>query len=165
MYSSSRELPHHYSRVIVSWHSLTSQDSIPFLYSPTRERMAHKHNRRRVRHRTRRNRYEQNLPTLYESSSYDSLSSFSEPRVAVDTRVLSRPSSTSWNLSDASILRDWLDMSKSNWSRGPSTSSLPLQVYNEEVKAMRTFGGELGDDIGLCGKMQEMFDSMEWMHT
>lgn len=28
---------------------------------------------------------------------------------------------------------------------------------------MQTFGGELGEDYSLVGKMQDMFDSMEWV--
>lgn len=34
-----------------------------------------------------------------------------------------------------------------------------------EKGKMLKFGGEPGDDLALCDKMQEMFDMMDWIDT
>lgn len=130
--------------------------------------MAHKHNRRRIRHRSRRNKHEQSLPTLYETcydSLYDSPPSLSEPRIGWEARCQSRRTSGSSDFSDASVLRHWLDTSVVVVGGGQSSSpiSRPYGISYAEAQALQTFGGEPGDDFGLCGKMQEMFDSMDWM--
>lgn len=133
--------------------------------------MAHKHNRRRIRHRTRRNRYESNLPTLHESS-YDSLSSIcDEPSFDLEREPLPPMISISHGFFDGITLqKSWLNTFALDRSCGCSAPPLlyPYTVSKEEVRAIRTFGGEPGegpDEVGLCGKMQEMFDSMEWMDT
>lgn len=79
--------------------------------------------------------------------------------------------SLSHGFSDGTILQTmWLDTVASDptYGRNPSPTLYPYTVSKEEVRNMRTFGGELGegpDEVGLCGKMQEMFDSMEWVNT
>lgn len=79
--------------------------------------------------------------------------------------------SLSHAFSDAAVLqRRWPDTSAPNhtYNRSDRLVTHSYIVTKEEVRNMRTFGGELGegpDEVGLCGKMQEMFDSMEWMNT
>lgn len=73
--------------------------------------------------------------------------------------------------SNATILqRTWPDTFALDRTYGRDKSPVvyPYGISKEEVRNIRTFGGELGegpDEVGLCGKMQEMFDSMEWVNT
>lgn len=34
-----------------------------------------------------------------------------------------------------------------------------------EAEQIKLFGGEPGDDVGLCYKMMEVFDKMKWIDT
>lgn len=78
--------------------------------------------------------------------------------------------SISHGLDGITLQNPWLNTFALDRICGREVSSLsyPYTVSKEEVRAIRTFGGEPGegpDEVGLCGKMQEMFDSMEWMDT
>lgn len=128
--------------------------------------MAHKHNRRRVRHRTRRNKYDQSLPTVYETSSYDSLCAFSEPHLLCEVNGLSRQSTPSLDYSDNATLQNWTDARTSDYQNSSSDEHL-YRVNTQEARALRTFGGEPGEDYDLVENMQKMFDStyMEWTNT
>lgn len=56
------------------------------------------------------------------------------------------------------ILQTWLAQQHAN-----HYSNHSVQHALKETHAMRTFGGEPGEDDVLIGKMQEMFDSMDWV--
>lgn len=119
--------------------------------------MAHKHNRRRIRHRSRRNHFDSNLPTVYETSAYGSMSSLSESDQAFGV-TMSQP----LMISDGAILRTWLAQQQAYPYR-PQYHTGKSQLCTEEARALHTFGGEPGEDCTLIGKMQEMFDSMDWV--
>lgn len=118
--------------------------------------MAHKHNRRRVRHRARRSQYEQSLPTVYEAVAYHSLSSLAEPQILDDCDQSSRSSTASPPTREHVVKyqKPWID---------------PVAICDSyssalERLAIRKFGGEPGEnEFGLIDKMQEMFDSMNWV--
>lgn len=65
-------------------------------------------------------------------------------------------------VSDGVILRTWLAQQQVDYYR-PASYTGPSQLQKDELQAMRTFGGEPGEDCTLIGKMQEMFDSMDWV--
>jgi len=68
--------------------------------------------------------------------------------------------------SDATILQHWLNNATSaNYSPSSTPKSHLYPVATGERRTVQIFGGEPGDDTGLCGKMQEMFDSMDWVDT
>ena len=126
--------------------------------------MAHKHNRRRVRHRSRRNRYEQNLPTLYESNGYESLSSLSDSDLSIPATPFESLPALSPKLDlDGAILRRWL-MQNSGEDRS-SSHNKHSRTYLSETHMLETFGGEPGEDLSLVPQMQDMFDSMDWVNT
>lgn len=119
--------------------------------------MAHKHNRRRIRHRSRRNHFDGNLPTVYETGAYGSMSSLSESEQAFGV-TMSQP----LIVSDTAILQTWLARQYA-YSCRPQYCTSSSKVHTDEAHAMRKFGGEPGEDGALIGKMQEMFDSMDWV--
>lgn len=47
-------------------------------------------------------------------------------------------------------------------TRSPGSVRRP---YNVEAERIKMFGGEPGDDIGLCYKMMELFEGMNWIDT
>lgn len=114
--------------------------------------MAHKHNRRRIRHRNRKY-YDNNLPTVYEMGVYGSVSSLSESHLASGI-TMSQPTLAP----DGVRLQSWLVQQCASPYNDRSAQSDMQERY-----AMRTFGGEPGEDDVLIGKMQEMFDSMGWV--
>lgn len=119
--------------------------------------MAHKHNRRRIRHRSRRNHFDGNLPTVYETDAYGSMSSLSESEQAFGVTISQPPI-----ISGTAILRTWLAQQYTSCYQ-PQYGASSSKLHTEEAQAMRTFGGEPGEDGTLIGKMQEMFDSMDWV--
>lgn len=121
--------------------------------------MAHKHNRRRIRHRSRRNQYEHDLPTVWEIDGYHNISSLSEACLSVGSSHSSRESTAS----PEPLSQDYslLATRPGNLATRPTISTHSISTL--EARAMQTFGGEPGEDYSLVGKMQDMFDSMEWV--
>lgn len=39
------------------------------------------------------------------------------------------------------------------------------EVVRTEAERIKLFGGEPGDDVGLCYKMMEVFEGMDWIDT
>lgn len=128
--------------------------------------MAHKHNRRRVRHRSRRDRYDHTLPTVHEVSSCDSLSSSPVQHLSFETTEPFGRSNASLHYSNTAILRNCLDLQVADGSR-PHINNRFCRVGVQEARALQRFGGEPGEDYDLVENMQKMFDStyMEWVNT
>jgi hypothetical protein len=47
-------------------------------------------------------------------------------------------------------------------SREVGQSKGPVRIEDEQIKL---FGGEPGDDVGLCYKMLEVFEGMNWIDS
>lgn len=65
-------------------------------------------------------------------------------------------------ISDGAILETWLAQHCA-YPHRPHYNTSKHQHCTDEARALRTFGGEPGEDCTLIGKMQEMFDSMDWV--
>lgn len=126
--------------------------------------MAHKHNRRRVRPRARRNKPPHELDPFstcdFSTSSTDlSFASFDrQPHTASQSSTL---------FSGATSLvaaRHWQNRYTAWQNRELAQRREAARIEADQIKL---FGGEPGeeDDAGLCGKMMEVFEGMEWIET
>jgi len=126
--------------------------------------MAHKHNRRRVRPRSRNN----NTPfTLtFDLSEYPTeSSSFSAPFPSTISgpgrKQNYRPSTfRASNSNLASKL--WQNRYLAWQNRDTVQNKDAFKLEDEQIKL---FGGVPGDDVGLCYKMLEVFAGMNWIDT
>lgn len=129
--------------------------------------MAHKHNRRRSRPRVRQNRtnyYTNNM-------SYDTLSLPYQHAVAPPSYIQSLQSRQQSGIPQyISGVTNWQDQPR------PTTRSLthvpsPKNAINVASERIKMFGGESddsdldSDDISLCFKMVEAFESMDWVNV
>jgi len=116
--------------------------------------MAHKHNRRRVRPRSRHHP-SLSLSNLATSPSgpFDLSSSISPtPSGSLPQSLLSSQSSIS--------ARHWQNRYTAWQNREVAQKREAIKIEAEQLKL---FGGEPGDDVGLCYKMLEVFEGMEWI--
>lgn len=122
--------------------------------------MAHKHNRRRIRHRPRCCQYEQSLPTVYEVDNYHNLASWSEPELLPDFGRTSRASDASLDshVVGAAHPQPWRNKFTICHERETSRGTNLL-----ESKIIKEFGGEPGEGFALIDKMRQVFDSMDWV--
>ena len=128
--------------------------------------MAHKHNRRRVRPRSRQHKKseidEPNLPwfdlesstSLNGYSSDSSSSSGSSKSIATHLSLSSNTNSVS--------ARHWQNRYVAWRNRDEAQRREAAKIEEQQLKL---FGGEPGDDIDLCFKMMEVFEGMEWVDS
>lgn len=123
--------------------------------------MAHKHNRRRVRPR---NRNQHSLTSTFDIP--DDLSCSEPPLISA-----SSTSSNSWQPSLPATLRNPnASIASRHWHNRYTAwqnrdKAQRKEAVNIEAEQIKLFGGEPGDDIGLCYKMMEVFEGMEWIDT
>ena len=125
--------------------------------------MAHKHNRRRARPRSRQNKnrkdncgyngYDHVLS--YESLSYS-------PPIFVTPPEHTYASASAYpfpliHTMDSSRYHDPIQHIQE------LSHIAPKDAINVESQRLRMFGGDPGDDIDLCYKMMEVFEGMEWV--
>jgi hypothetical protein len=125
--------------------------------------MAHKHNRRRVRPR---NRNPSPLNPTFDLS--DDLSTSSESSIDCST-YSSSTSASSRQTSIPSILRNPNpSIASRHWHNRYTAwqnrdKAQKREAANIEAEQFKLFGGLPGDDIGLCYKMLEVFEGMDWI--
>ena len=117
--------------------------------------MAHKHNRRRVRPRS--HNHKSLIPTfrILENPSIPSDSPTFLPigsLTAGSNQPLQRVTLRSSGASVAS--RYWYNRCVAWQNR---------EAAKLEAEQIKLFGGEPGDDVGLCYKMMETFEGMDWI--
>lgn len=115
--------------------------------------MAHKHNRRRHRARPRQTR----------TDDFDALSDFpfsSTPSEGSSQRSLKPPNQTI--VSSSINAKHWHNRYLAWQKREIAQRQEAAQIEAEQLKL---FGGEPGDDTGLCHRMLEAFEGMEWVNT
>lgn len=126
--------------------------------------MAHKHNRRRVRPRVRQNRQSYHINNM----SYDTLSL--QPQFTSSPSCYDHSSGMGPNNSIRGHICGITNQyplprvsSPGNIVPSPKTA---IKVQSERIKM---FGGEPGDSemdhIGLCFKMAEVFEGMDWINV
>ena len=128
--------------------------------------MAHKHNRRRVRPRSRQHKkndidaisspyYDLDSASLIGySSDYSSTSSSTSSTKSVTKHLLS---------SNASIsAHHWQNRYTAWQNREAAQRREALKIEEHQLKV---YGGEPGDDVGLCFKMEEAFEGMDWVDS
>ena len=123
--------------------------------------MAHKHNRRRVRPRSRNHstlnltfNISDNLPT-----SFDSATPF--PSSTPETGLKQTPlPSILRNPNGSATSRHWYNRYTAWQKRDIAQKREAVKIEAEQIKL---FGGEPGDDVGLCYKMMEVFEGMDWI--
>jgi hypothetical protein len=127
--------------------------------------MAHKHNRRRVRPRSR------NHNTLVNKPPFDR-SLFSEPGI---TSIAEPP-----NISASGIYSSPADYRSGNLNQTAKATTCSHNLYNawqnrtqqqveeaasREREQIKLFGGVPGDDVGLCFRMLEYFGGLDFIDT
>ncbi|KAJ9617539.1 uncharacterized protein PV06_07547 [Exophiala oligosperma] len=124
--------------------------------------MAHKHNRRRIRPRNRNNILqltwditEHTPSSLQVSSPYSSPLSKTEPTQPALPPTLRNPSSSLTS-------KNWYNRYVAWQNRDLAQKREAIKLEAEQIKL---FGGEPGDDVGLCYKMLEVFAGMNWIDT
>lgn len=125
--------------------------------------MAHKHNRRRVRPRSRNNNILNPSFDISDDFSISGPSSnfLSASSSSVSSRHLALPATLlKTNTSVAS--RHWYNRYFAWQNRDKAQKVEASKIEAEQIKL---FGGEPGDDIGLCYKMMEVFEGMDWVDT
>jgi hypothetical protein len=119
--------------------------------------MAHKHNRRRIRPRSRKNAVGFDSLTSPASSLFDSsaaLSAYSAASASISPPYLSQSNSIN--------ARHWHNR-YIVWQNRESAQR--REASRIEAEQLKIFGGEPGDDTGLCYKMLEAFEGMEWVDS
>ncbi|KIV82302.1 hypothetical protein PV11_04423 [Exophiala sideris] len=125
--------------------------------------MAHKHNRRRVRPRSRGS---DTLHLTFNSSNNIISSSWPSLPLSSTTRENGQKSIPL----PASLRNPGASLSSRHWhNRYVAWQNRDMAQKGEAVKLeaerIKLFGGEPGDDVGLCYKMLEVFGSMNWIDT
>jgi len=126
--------------------------------------MAHKHNRRRVRPRTRGS---DTLHFTFDAATNNIISStmpslpFPSTTQGLSQKSPSLP--TSLRTPGASLAsRHWHNRYIAWQTRDVAQKREAVKLEDEQIKL---FGGEPGDDVGLCYKMLEVFERMNWIDT
>ena len=119
--------------------------------------MAHKHNRRRTRPRSRKNALGYESLTTNASSLFDSPTALSTYIPAPNSIRPPQPS-----LSNSINARHWHNRYIAWQNRESAQRREASRIEAEQVKI---FGGEPGDDTGLCYKMMEAFEGMDWVDS
>lgn len=126
--------------------------------------MAHKHNRRRVRPRGRNYNYLNSTVDILDNvsaSSFNSCTPF--PSSPTDIRQKQTPLPPGLRNPSAGIASwQWYNRYATWQNRESSQKREAFQIEAEQIKL---FGGEPGDDVGLCYKMMEVFEGMNWIDT
>ena len=122
--------------------------------------MAHKHNRRRVRPRNR-----DHSPSNPAYDMLDDSSSFSESSVDLSTSCNTTskqpfPSSIPRNIDVSVASKHWHNRYTA-WQNRETAQK--REAVNIEAEQFKLFGGVPGDDVGLCFKMLEVFEGMNWI--
>jgi hypothetical protein len=127
--------------------------------------MAHKHNRRRIRPRSRNHNTFVNKPRLDQSL-------FSEPGIA----SIAKPP----NISASGIYSSIADCRSGNLNQTAKATTCSHSLYNawpnrtqqqveeaanREREQIKLFGGVPGDDVGLCFRMLEYFGGLDFIDT
>ncbi|KAJ9497787.1 hypothetical protein H2202_006820 [Exophiala xenobiotica] len=128
--------------------------------------MAHKHNRRRVRTRSRNSNFlkfnhdiwEANDNTTFSlepSTPYPASIPETSPKQPSLAPMLRTPSTSV-------IAKHWQNRYLAWQKRDMAQIREAIKLEGEQIKL---FGGEPGDDVGLCYKMMELFERMNWIDT
>lgn len=124
--------------------------------------MAHKHNRRRIRPRNRGTELHLTFDSSNNimSSTIPSLPFPSTARRDSQDRIPLPPTLRNPGASLAS--RHWHNRFVVWQNRDVAQKREAVKIEAEQIKL---FGGEPGDDVGLCYKMLEVFEGMNWIDT
>lgn len=118
--------------------------------------MAHKHNRRRNRPRSRHNKaFIENFDSLSTS-----LHSMASSGLASES-ILPRYPQQVFNLNGIAT-RHWQNRYTAWQNREVAQQREAARLEGEQLKM---FGGEPGDDPTLCYKMIEVFEGMDWIDS
>ncbi|KIW53915.1 hypothetical protein PV05_06323 [Exophiala xenobiotica] len=125
--------------------------------------MAHKHNRRRVRTRSRNNNFlkftydlsDNTITSLKPSAPYPASIPETSPKQPSLPPMLRNPSTTV-------TAKHWQNRYVAWQNRDMAQIREAVKLEAEQIKL---FGGEPGDDVGLCYKMMELFERMNWIDT
>ena len=135
------------------------------LTSITEYKMAHKHNRRRIRPRSR------NHKTLVNPSLYDQ-SLLSKPGIASDAEPPNISTSGIYSTTtDNRFVNPGQMVKATNRSQNLHTYWQPQTIRQLEEAAklecerIKLFGGVPGDDVGLCYRMLEYFGGLDFIDT
>lgn len=115
--------------------------------------MGQRHNRRRTRLRPRNRN---TIPTTFESKL--SLSDFDTPSVPSSLGLLKTTSVCDWRDSSSRSLAP-------TWHYGYVTWQTRDRSLRPETEQYRLFGGEPGDDVGLCYRMLEYFGGLDYIDS
>lgn len=121
--------------------------------------MAHKHNRRRTRPRSRHNKPIIGFDSLSSTGSYPFESS-SLPSIHASRPDSLKPPQAS--LTNGINARHWHNRYIA-WQNRESAQR--REASHIEAEQLKIFGGEPGDDTGLCSKMMEAFEGMDWVDS
>jgi len=125
--------------------------------------MAHKHNRRRIRPRSR----DYISPTLTSNITDDISTSSNSPTHLLSgypttgVKQLRQPRPVNFHRTTTA---------SSTWTNRHVPCEDRDRTHNpegakKEAEQIKIFGGEPGDDIGLCYKMLEVFEGMGWVDS
>ncbi|KIX07806.1 uncharacterized protein Z518_02460 [Rhinocladiella mackenziei CBS 650.93] len=125
--------------------------------------MAHKHNRRRVRPRGRnRNALSLNFDISDNlMTSFDSSTPFPSSTSEISRKQTPGPP-IPHSLNNGLASRHWHNRYIAWHNREMAQKREAVKIEAEQIKL---FGGEPGDDVGLCYKMMEVFEGMNWIDT
>ena len=128
--------------------------------------MAHKHNRRRVRPRSRRNK-SQDLDPFANSDLAFSLATACPsglPSPSFPKQSKTFPQSILSSSTNTIAARHWHNRYIAWQNRDNAQRREATKIEAEQIKL---FGGEPGehDEAGLCYKMMELFEGMEWIES
>jgi len=126
--------------------------------------MAHKHNRRRTRPR---HRTHSSLNPTFDISDHISESSSDSSSLSDSSCTGSiprqRPLLTTPRHSTTSVAsKHWHNRYVAWQTRDENQKQEAAKIEDEQLKL---FGGERGDDVGLCYKMMEVFKGMDWVDS
>jgi hypothetical protein len=142
-----------------SWHSLNLATAYKRIGNTEKKiPMAHKHNRRRSRPRSRHGKAAIGFDSLAltDCHSFNSSSPLSPASIPY-SRTIKPPQPP---LSNSISARHWQNRYTAWQNREAAQRREESRIEAEQLKI---FGGEPGDDTGLCFKMMEAFEGMEWV--
>ena len=125
--------------------------------------MAHKHNRRRVRPRSRN--HNTLIPTfrILDNPSIPSDSPTSFPSWSLSASSNPPAQLATLRNSGASVTSRHLYNRYVAWQNRDKAQNREAAML--EAEQIKLFGGEVGDDVGLCHKMMEVFEGMDWIDS
>lgn len=125
--------------------------------------MAHKHNRRRVRPRGRRSH-----TVSMSFDMFDNFTSSFGSTIPISSSIseISRnppPTPSYFRITNASVAsKHW----QNRYMAWQNRDLVPkIETVKMEAEQIKLFGGEPGDDVGLCYKMLEVFQGMNWIDS